>query len=130
MLRLTHLTIIHNQSHATHHYYLRFHTSQHSLKIRCYNRGMRQRTQPFTITKDGRNHDSNKKALVQASDSAAKDAARMTSTSRSTATARSYSTLSDSTTYNARTTTHRTRSHLTDTRRSHGRTRPVSTIYD
>ena len=54
----------------------------------------------------------------------AKVAARMTYTSRSTATARSCSTLLGLTTSNARTTTHRTRSHITDTSRGHGRTRP------
>ena len=30
----------HNQSHATHYSYLRFHTSYDSLKIRCYNIGI------------------------------------------------------------------------------------------
>ena len=32
----------HNQSHATYYTYLRFHTSQVSLKIKCYNRYIRE----------------------------------------------------------------------------------------
>ena len=106
MLRLTHLTIISQSVSCDAFSYLRFHTSQHSLTIRCYNRGMRQICTTYhTITRTDAHM-----TTAARTQYTAKDAARMISTSRSTATARSYSTLSDSTTYNARTTTHRTRS--------------------